>query len=360
MGASKQKKPKRGRRSILTVTLIVSVLFSIAAERTLAYQMKRYERGLIDVCATQQDAYVQLVLDQINLKENRNDEEIITDILGTLDASSNKYWTFSRSQAMLFVKDVLETNKYKGFTTATYYASDSAREFLDGLAVDRVTHRMIELEGQEYIASGVAFAYGDGTYRLCLLTSRSALLDNNEFLGAKVSLMTVLALIMLLVLIVPMIFARHMREMLLERDERDESIAELNSRLEQLNKRLSERDLHDTRYNLWSRDAVGPFLDKLTERGVDAVSVIELRCADAEARETVLVNAHYSLDKQVLRFEFGENDLLLVFVQTEPDAAMLSVIPLLSERAALGRKYIAEEENGYNAARVRQRFGIER
>ena len=65
----------------------------------------RYEKGIIEVCATQQDAYVQLVLDQINLKDNRDDEEIINDILKTMDSSSNKYWAFSKNQSMLFVKD---------------------------------------------------------------------------------------------------------------------------------------------------------------------------------------------------------------------------------------------------------------
>jgi len=83
---------------------------------------------------------VNLVLDQINLRKYLNDQEIIEDILGTLDASSNKYWTFSTEQTMLFVKDVLETNKYKGFTTATYFVSEDARGFLERLRMNRVIH----------------------------------------------------------------------------------------------------------------------------------------------------------------------------------------------------------------------------
>lgn len=359
MSENKSKKPKRGlRHPVLFGTLVAAVLFTMASERMIVMQMKRYENGLVDVCATQQDAYVQLVLDQINLKSNRDDEEIITDILGTLDASSNKYWTFSRSQAMLFVKDVLETNKYKGFTAASYYDSDSAQAFLEGLQVNRVTHRTITMDDTEYVASGVAFSYNGSSYRLCLLTNRSVLLDNNAFLGAKVNLLTVLSLILLSLILVPLIFARHMREMQFELDGKEESIRELNLRLEQLNKRLSERDLHDTRFNLWQEDAIGGFLEKLSARGVENVNVLEVICDDPVARERILASAHYALDKNVLRFQLGTQDLLFIFVQTDRDAAVLSVMALLGQDARIGRRYIAQEEGGFDAARVRERFGL--
>lgn len=149
MSSRSSNNSKKSRHPVLLLTAAFTLLFTAAAGAFVYYQMVRYEDGLLDVCATQQDGYVQLVVDQINLKSNRDNEEIITDILGTLDASSNKYWTFSRDQAMLFVKDVLETNKYKGFTTATYYVSDSAREFLETLKQDRVPHSQIEHGGQK-------------------------------------------------------------------------------------------------------------------------------------------------------------------------------------------------------------------
>ena len=84
-------------------------------------QMKKYERGVLDVYAVQQDGYVQLVLDQINLQEDQDSEEIVHNILETLDASSNHYWTLSDAGSLVFVKDVLETNRYKGFTQESYY-----------------------------------------------------------------------------------------------------------------------------------------------------------------------------------------------------------------------------------------------
>lgn len=78
-----------------------------------AWQISSYDKSVLEIYAGQQDAYVQLVLDQINLQANRSDDEIITEILGSLDSSSGKYWTLSKEQALLFVKDVMETNRYK-------------------------------------------------------------------------------------------------------------------------------------------------------------------------------------------------------------------------------------------------------
>ena len=105
-----------GKHPVLIITSICSICFAVVAGLFAYMQISIYESGILEVCATQQDAYVQLVLDQINIKSNRDDEQIIKEILGTMDASSNRYWTFSKDQSMLFVKDVTETNKYKGVT----------------------------------------------------------------------------------------------------------------------------------------------------------------------------------------------------------------------------------------------------
>ena len=96
----KNKKPK----NVLVITTIYVICFSVIAGAFAYTRINKYEEGVLEVCATQQDAYVQLVLDQINLKSNRDDEQIINDILGTMNSSSNKYWTFSKNQSILFVK----------------------------------------------------------------------------------------------------------------------------------------------------------------------------------------------------------------------------------------------------------------
>ena len=91
-------KDRLGKHPLIIITTICVICVSVIAGFTAHIELQRYEDGILDVCATQQDAYVQLVLDQINLKDNRNDEQIIKEILETMDASSNHYWTFSKDQ----------------------------------------------------------------------------------------------------------------------------------------------------------------------------------------------------------------------------------------------------------------------
>ena len=81
-----------------TVATIAAILGSMLLVLGLLF-VHQFENGIIEVCADQQDAYVQLVLDQIYIKDNRDDASIIEEILGTLDASTNKYWTFSKNLA---------------------------------------------------------------------------------------------------------------------------------------------------------------------------------------------------------------------------------------------------------------------
>ena len=76
---------------------------------------------------------------------------------------------------------LLESNKYKGVTPTSYYVSDSAKKFIKGLEVNRVTHGYIEISGNMYVASGVSFEYKDELYRMCLLTDKDVLLDNNQY-----------------------------------------------------------------------------------------------------------------------------------------------------------------------------------
>lgn len=329
--ANQRQKKKTTGYHLLTVTIICMLLLTIGGGLFVRHEMKRYEQGILDVCATQQDAYVQLVLDQINLKENRDDAEIIEDILGTLDASSNKYWTFSKDQEFLFVKDVLETNKYKNFTLETFYSSESAKAFFEGLKVDRVTHDAIKIREREYIASGVMFTYGGSQYRLCLLTNSSVLLDNNSFLGAKTELYLVIIALLLLLLTIPVAFAGKQRKLQLQAEEKEEELRKLNLEVEHLNERLSRRDLHDTRNNLWKQEMLPEFIKKLQERKISPVTGVCLHCDSLAVRDKFLAEAGCYLGKEVLRFANGETDLVLLFVQIEKQAALETLKPIMPE-----------------------------
>ena len=323
------------KRGILTMTTIVILLIVALSCVYTWYQIRNLENGILDVCATQQDAYVQLVLDQINLKENRDDEEIIMDILSTLDASSSKYWTFSKDRAMLFVKDIMETNRYKGLTTVSYYDSESAKEFLDSLMVDRVIHKTIIIEGKEYIASGVAFRYGENDYRLCLLTNRDVILSNNRFMGAKLEMIILVGFVLIVLLAATMLFARKQEMLLRTIDERDRTIDRLQDMIGQLNEMLCQKEHYDTRYQLWSKDAIKDFLEKIRMKNVRTVITAKIHCDTETDKHVFLEKASVILDKKVLRFVLSDNDFLLLYLLNDEKGFKASLTPILNQGIVL-------------------------
>ena len=323
------------RHVVAKVFALVAIL--VAALAIVAvFQTRAIERGILEVCATQQDGYVQLVLDQINLKENRDDEEIISDILETMDASSSKYWVFSRDQTMLFVKDVTETNRYKGFSAASYWGTADAQAFLDSLEEGRVKHDFIQVDGVDYLASGAIFEYDGRDYRLCLLTNRAALLDNNNYLGARSYLMVVMIVSLGLLVVIPMALAFVTAAARKKNAALQAEIADLNARLQDLSGRLAHKDLYDTRTHQWSREAFGPFIEKLLERGVSGAHIAQVICTDPEAAQTFLSRASIMLDEKVVRFEMADNIVALLFVSGDPDSIRRELAPVLGSGAELG------------------------
>ena len=308
--------------TVATVAALLGILLLILG----FLFVHQFERGVIEVCADQQDAYVQLVLDQIYIKENRDDASIIEEILGTLDASTNKYWTFSKNEAMLFVKDVTETNKYKGFTTKTYYISDSAQKFLDELMLNHVTHRQISIEDKNYVASGVIFEYGDSTYRLCLLTNRDVFLDNNAFLGAKINLLICYALSVLIMVVEAMIFAHRIGREKQENVEREKVITGLNASINKLNEKLMVKNTYDMQRTLFQESILDDFLDRIQRKGITPVTFALFNCAN---EEEFLAKAQLLLDRSVIRFRLSGDHAY----EDANVAGQIFLVFLCSERA---------------------------
>ncbi len=315
MGKKEKKKTKEKRKSIVATTTCVILIILILCGLFGWYQIHNVEAGILDVCAIQQDTYVQLVLEQINLKDNRDNEEIINNILSTLDASSNKYWTFSKDKSMLFVKDVMETNRYKGLTTASYYNSESAKKFLDSLTGDRVIHRNIIVNDKDYIASGVVFEYNNEEYRLCLLTNKSVIMSNNMFMSAKIEMMILVGFLMIVLLSVSVLFACKLERLMSTKSEQNKTIIKLQGVVGQLNELLSKKDHYDTRYQIWNKETLKDFLLKLSQKNVDKVVAAKLHFASLELRSTFFDKASVLLDKKVLRFSLNENEIILIFIQ---------------------------------------------
>ena len=78
------------------------------------YLMKRYTTTIMNVYATQQDNYVQLVLDRIDLQENGTEESIISDIIETLDSGNTHYWTLSKEENILLSKMLQRQTNIRG------------------------------------------------------------------------------------------------------------------------------------------------------------------------------------------------------------------------------------------------------
>ncbi len=299
--------------------------------------MDQYEEGVLEVCAEGQDAYVQLVLDQIYIRDNRSDASIIKDILGSLDASTNKYWTFSKEETMLFVKDVSETNKYKGFTTATYYISESASEFLKNLRLNSVTHGRITIEDRKYVASGVIFEYNNAEYRLCLLSNEEVFLDNNAFLGGRINISLCYALAITVLVVGAMLFAHRIGRLRAEIVDKDAMMVELNASVAKLNEKLLVKSTYDMRRTLFQESMLYDFLDRIVRKNVWPISFALMNCAN---EGTFLEQAQLVLDRSVLRFRLTgdqaytnaavSGQILLVFLNCDQRKAFTYLRPLLN------------------------------
>ena len=309
---SNKNKKKKKYISVTLILILMAVIVAGLAGLTF-FEMQRYEDGLIDVCATQQDSYVQLVIDQINLKENRSDQEIIENILSTLDSSSNRYWTFSKEQTMLYVKDALETNRYQSLTANSYYRSDSATNFIDNLTVNKVNHERIELDGKDYIASGALFEYGGEEYRICLLTNTTVLLDNNKFLGSKMEMIIIFIVVYSLIFIMPIILTIMHNIMQKKIFETGQELKEANSAVEKLNEKLTTDEIYDNRKNLFSLPAVKLFIEEYKDkRAAFPISFIAFRYGDKETVSRFFGRNCVILGKHDIKFYDGRLHLALI------------------------------------------------
>ncbi len=243
MSSGKEKdmtnKKRRGNvfAAAVAVTAVIAALLAFFCFR----QIETYEDGLIDISAGQQDAYVKLVLDQIYLKDNRDSADIINNILGTLDSSGSRYWTLSESHTMLYIQNVTGYSQYRNLTAESYYSSPDSAAFFDSLKERKVTHSTVTIDGRSYVASGAAFTYNGTAYKLCLLSSRDALLNNNRYLSAKVNLWIIMAVFCVLIILLPSYFAFRYRRQQVRNDLLHEENERLGKNLESAGRKLYRR-----------------------------------------------------------------------------------------------------------------------
>jgi hypothetical protein len=331
---------------IYSLIVFLMPLITILALVFAFVQMRRQETAILEVCADQQDSFVDLVLDQIGQQGDWENEEITANILFALDASDSQYWTFSSDQTVLFVKNQRETNIWKDFTTATYYSSDSAQSFIQQLRTNRITHATIVVEGEKYLASGVAFDHQGRTYQLCLLTNRDTVLDNNHYIGVKILYWILIISLLTLMRVISYLLAKELREVNQERKGLAQTCQSLNAHLTQFSEQFINLDLHDTRHNLWKSDAISVFAGKLQARGVSPVTLMRIHCHTLQDQQQFLNAAPYTLDRTVLRFEASRKDLILIFIGSNIETARLGIWPLLSQTVILQKAIEAGTQDG--------------
>ncbi len=316
-----RKKKKREVSAWLVTMGAIAVILVVGFLAWL--QLDAYERGIMDVYAVQQDGYVQLVLDQINLIEDDSDDVIVNNILATLDASSNKYWTLSRDDALVFIKDVQETNRYKGFTTESYFVSESAMEFINGLQVNRVVHSVIELNDIPYVASGVRFEFGGEKYGICLLTTSDIILDHNAYLSAKINLFILFAIILAVFVVGGLVLS------IMAQDRYDKLVRsnndnkQLREQIEKLTALFTRQELYDARYMAFGEPAIDILIDRLEQRDVWPLNYIVVECSSEEQRSRFMLDTQALCDSTFIRALAKNNYLLIFNVHSEESAISL-------------------------------------
>lgn len=347
------KKLEKKFRKILAATLLVIVAVTALGQ----YLMSRYTSTILNVYADQQDNYVQLVLDQINLQEEGTAEAIITNIIETLDSGNTHYWTLSQDEDILYIKNVLETDRYQGGTIDEFFDSATAEEFLGKLAVNRVTHQIVTMNGVRYVASGAIFHYGGREYTLCLLTDETVILDNNEFLSTRISMYIYVLVIMIMMLVVAMVAESLVKSREIDNNLLRSRIELLNQNIEELERQAKMKDSYDTRVNMYNDVLLPQFASKLDEKGVKDATIAHLTFeTPADARD-FLVRAMVRLDENVLRFRRSDREVILLFFYLKKDACIKCLEDLYAIKQLTS--LVSTSETGDTIAELAQKIFVD-
>lgn len=307
----KVDKPRKPHIAAIVAAFMLALAAGLAA--LCFVQVKDIENGTVEAVAVQQDGYLELVCDQIALNQDRQDDEIIEDILGTLDRNAASYWTFSKGQTMLFVKDAAETNRYRNYSADTYFSTQSGADFVASLVEGDVIHSVIDINGQQYVASGTLFSYGGDQYRLCLLTNRDILLESNAMLGARNRLQVLLFGILGLLVVIPIALA-----VVLVRTRNKLAVAHVQAvkterALDKAMRRRSLLDSYQADGKVWREDMLAKFKARADERGVPTAQM-RVECRDAAARNELLDRTVRLCDQGVLRFSMSDGSVVLLVI----------------------------------------------
>ena len=306
------------RFNFFMITLVV-IFFAIASDVFIVYQLSSYETRFLEIYGSEQDGYVNVILGQINRLGKDATEDDITEIISSLDATASRYWTLSKGDSILFVKSVTETNRYKGFTDGTYYATETASDFMNGLAVNQVDHKIIYLDKDRFIASGMIFNWQGEQYRICLLTYDKVILEDNILLECKNSIIIILSIVLALLVILSMVMSRKIRRQEDHIDKQEEHIIWQNQQIALLDEQLKREYAFSASKHVFKNTVLDEFLETLDQKNVYPLHFAVFETESLEARDEFFEHMQVVLDNHVLRFSMDERLVVLIFVRYDQE-----------------------------------------
>lgn len=332
------------------IITVVVVFFAMAADVFIVYQLGNYEARFLEIYGAQQDGYVKIILDQINRLEDQGTNEDITDIISSLDSTASRYWTLSKGDSILFVKSVTETNRYKGFTDGTYYATETASEFMNSLTVNQVGHQIIYLDDDRFIASGMIFNWQGEQYRICLLTYDRVILEDNILLECKNAIIIVLSIVLALLIILSMVMSRKIGKQAGYIDRQEERVIWQNQQIERLDEQLKRESAFSASKHVFKYTVLDEFLQTLDEKHVYPLHFAVFETESMKARDEFFDHMQVVLDKHVLRFSMDERLVLLIFVKYDRQVSDRIIESLESWNVhGLANLYCEDNMNSYKS-----------
>ncbi|MCI8300611.1 MAG: hypothetical protein HFI69_09705 [Lachnospiraceae bacterium] len=335
------------RLNFFLITVFV-MFFSIAADVFVVCQLENYETRFLELYGAEQDGYVNIILAQINALGDQATEQDITDIISSLDGSASRYWTLSKGDSILFVKSVTETNRYKGFAEGTYYASETASEFMNSLGSNQAGHKIIYLDRDRFIASGMVFDWQDEQYRVCLLTYDKVILEDNILLECKNAIIIVLSMVLALLVILSMVMSRRLGRQERQLAEQEKHVVWQNKQLALLDEQLKREYAFSASKNVFKPVVLEEFLAKLDEKNVSPLHFALFKASSVKARDQFFEHMQLVLDNRVLRFSMDDQYALLIFAGYEKKDSSKIIETLWDwEVYEAGNLYCEDNMNGY-------------
>lgn len=337
------------RFNFFVITLVV-IFFAIASDVFIIFQLRSYETRFLELYGSEQDGYVNVILAQINRLGKDASEDDITEIISSLDATASRYWTLSKGDSILFVKSVTETNRYKGFTDGTYYATETASDFMNSLMVNQVDHKIIYLDNDRFIASGMIFNWRGDRYRVCLLTYDRVILEDNTLLECKNSIIIILSIVLALLVILSMVMSRKIRRQEDRIDKQEEHVIWQNQQIALLDEQLKREYAFSASKHVFKNTVLDEFLETLDQKNVYPLHFAVFETESLEARDEFFEHMQVVLDNHVLRFSMDERLVVLIFVRYDKETSSKIIDSLENWNVrGLGNLYCTDNMNSYKS-----------